>query len=195
MYLSVHALSIHSGTMVESWRRSGVILSILVSEPVAKRAGNCDPTRDVSRPARSKRRARPLPPTRTRGSARAGVCAKFAPTARLVRGEPVRQSAEMTQQLRLAVRMNGAWAFSRDIEAARRGAIQCHWENGAVIGDQNDSAVGRRASSGAISECRQALVTLIVRQRERAGGRVGTGRRARKRARICIPLTVLYQLA
>ena len=35
--------------------------------------------------------------------------------------------------------------FSLAIEAARRGAIQCHWENGDVAGDQNDSAVGRRA--------------------------------------------------
>lgn len=90
-----------------------------------------------------------------------------------MRGAPVRKSEKMTQQLRLAPRMNGAWAFSRDIEAARRGAIQCHWENGDVIGDQNDSAVGRRATSGTTSECRQGLVTLIGRQRARAGWRVG----------------------
>ncbi len=43
---------------------------------------------------------------------------------------------KMTQQLRLAARMNGCVSrFSLAIEAARRGAIQCHWENGDVAGD------------------------------------------------------------
>ena len=87
-----HALSIYlcgnSGTMVESQRRSGVILSILVSEPVAKRAGNCGPTRDVSRPARIKRRARtpaaqPPYPTPRIGAGRPlrQICAHGAPRA------------------------------------------------------------------------------------------------------------------
>lgn len=35
-----------------------------------------------------------------------------------MRGAPVRKSEKMTQQLRLAPRMNGVWAFSCDIEAA-----------------------------------------------------------------------------
>ena len=86
-----HALSIYlcgnSGTMVESQRRSGVILSILVSEPVAKRAGNCGPTRDVSQPARLQEArtpaAQPLPePEDRRGQA-------FAPNLRARRASCV----------------------------------------------------------------------------------------------------------